>query len=220
MGTCFSVEIRDSPDQDAGNPRRGRHSVVREKNKSSFRRSDESRLYRPRSSNISRDDEFRARLDPEPFEGTRNSYEAQSRARPQSEYHGEPVFYPLPPPLPPAPAMHNHPARNSNPHGLEILGPGERRSRQDDIQFLGEPGAVAGPPRSPHSHRSSRRVVLHPSRGRGRDMRQYEDSDEDSWVERRPRSFYSEDARPEVYRPGRTLSQRRRSRSRDLRYRL
>ena len=206
MGSCLAVEVvRDEPSH--GSAHQARPVFVREKG----RRSDESSIYRPRSSSVRRHD-HQPRERSDPFENPR--YEDNTRNR-KSENRNTKPFEPLPPPVPLAPFNHNHHNRN-NSGGLDILDIGGHGSNHDGIQIIDD---FAEPlPGAHRNHRRNRRTEVHTSRRDGRNRRYYDDSDDDSRAGRRPRSGYSDDYEVEVYRPGRIRSNRRRSRSRNSRY--
>lgn len=211
MGNCLAVEVRETPSQGSG-----RHTVVREKDKSAYRYSDESTVYRPRSSSV-RHYDYQPRDDFVPFESTRYDDSTHHRTPIRPEHRTNNTFEPLPPPIPlQQPLIHNNYGRNDNPNGIEILDLGGGRSNHhDEIQILDDPVSIV--PRSPRSRTRNRQMVVHSSKRGGKSRKYYDDSDDDSWVERRPRSGYADDSRVEVYRPGRR-STRKRSRSRNSRY--
>jgi hypothetical protein len=214
MGSCLAVEVREQPAQYYDRSGQPRHTVVRQRNKSAYRRSDESSLYRPRSRLSIRHDDYRSQDDFRVFDTRQDDYNDQYRSPAQAEYRNERRFVPLPPPAPPPQLIQNDPFRNNNLlelGGMVELG-GHQPNNHNEIQIIDNPVEIV--PRPPRSHRGHRQMVVHPSRRGGQDRRYYDDSDDDSWVERRPRSGYSDDFGIEVYRSGRRRSSRRRSRSR------
>lgn len=207
MGSCLAVEVREDYLQGSGLP--VRHSVVREKDKML---SDESAIYRPRSSSVRHDDVRRTNKFI-PFEDTRQEENESYRAPVRFEQSSQKPFEPLPPPLPPAPMIHNNARWNSDPHGMEVLDTGGHRpNNHNGIQIIGDSLDLS--PRAPRSHKPNRRMVVHSSGKQGRTRKYYDDSDDDSWVESRPKIRYPDDAQVEVYRPGRRRTGRQRSRSR------
>ena len=216
MGSCLAIEVREQPAPYYDRSGQPRHVVVREKDKSIYRRSDESSLYRPRSRLGGRHDVYRSYDDFRDFGNRRDDYDDRYRSPAQAGYGNDRPFQPLPPPAPPMPLIHDDPFRNNNPHdvGIVDLG-GHQPNNHNDIQVIDD-NPVEIIPRSPRSDRGRRQMVVHSStRRRANERRYYDDSDDDSWVERSPRTRYSDDSRVEVYRPARRGSSRRRSWSRN-----
>ena len=214
MGSCLAVEVREQPAPYYGRSGQPRHTVVRQKNKSAYRISDESSLYRPRSRLSVRRDDYRSQDDFRTFDNRQDDYNDHYRSPAQAEYRNDRPFEPLPPPVPPVPLIHDDHFRNNNlqDHGIVDLGV-HQPNHHNEIPMIDDPVEVIR--RSPQTHRGRRQMVVHSSRRGGHERRYYDDSDDDSWVERSPRSGYSDDSWVEVYRPGRRRSSRRTSRSRN-----
>jgi hypothetical protein len=215
MGNCLAVEVREQPVPYYDRSGQLRHTVVRQMSKSAHRRSDELSLYRPRSRLSIRHNDFQPQDD---FRGS---------GRPQADHRNNQRFEPLPPPAPQLPMIHNPPVPPPVPQApvflnevfhdpgpLVDLGGQQPLNHNDEIQVIDDSAEMV----SPRSNRGRRQIVPYSPRRRGRNRRYYDDSDDDSWVERSPRIRYSDDSWGEAYRPGRRPSSRRRSRSRNGRY--
>jgi len=115
MGNCLAVEVREEPAQSYDRSGQPRHTVVRPKNKSAYRRSDELSLYRPRSRLSIRHSDFQSQDDFRGFGSPQYDYNDQYRSSAQAEHRNDQRFEPLPPPVPLAPLVHNEPFRNNGP---------------------------------------------------------------------------------------------------------
>jgi hypothetical protein len=202
MGTCLAVEVRAQPATYYDRYGLPRHTIVRPKNKSVYRVSDELSLYRPRSRLSIRRDDYRLQDDFRNFDNRQDDYNYHYRSPAQAGYR---PFEPLPPPVPPPPMIRNDPHEIVDLTNLPLNNP---------IEVIeAEPGDNIR--RSPHSRRGRRRTTVYSSRRGGNERRYYDDSDDDSWVQRSPRSWYSDDSSVEVIKPGRSRTRVWRSRSRN-----
>lgn len=211
MGNCLAIEVREQPARYYGSDE-PRHVVVRQKNKSAYRRSNEWSVYQPRSRPGTRRDDFRSQDDFGSFETQQTDYEEYYRSPSPAEYRR---FEPLPPPVPPAPVIHNDHFPTNNPHdhgGIVNLG-GHPPLDPNEILPIEQPPEIIR--RSPRPPRGRRQIVVHSSRRGNSAGRYYDGSDGSSWDERGYRSGHSDDGWVEAYRPGRRHSSRRRSRSRN-----
>lgn len=204
MGSCLVVEVREPAlyYRRSGQPC---PTLVRPKNKSTYRKYDDSSLYRPRFRTSFRGNNYRSSADFRTFH-TRDdhNYNDQYRSPTRFRYPNERPFEPLPPPVPPpTPFYNNGDFRYNNSHDLG----GYQANPYDEIQVID--GPVETIPRWPRTDRRRRAMVVPPQ------PRYYDDSDDDSWVGRRRGRRYSDDSWMEVNRPLRRRSSRRRSRSRN-----
>jgi hypothetical protein len=211
MGSCLAVEVREPPAlyyRRSGQPR---PTLVRPKNKSAYRKYDDSSLYRPRFRTSFRGDNYRSPEDFRTFHTREDDYHSDQCCSPtRFSYPNERPFEPLPPPVPPpTPFYSNGDFRYNNSHDLG----GYQAKPHDEIQVID--GPVETMPRWPCTDRRRRAMVVAPQPKLANGLKYYDDSDDDSWVDRRRERRYSDDSWVEVNRPLRRRSSRRRSRSRN-----
>jgi hypothetical protein len=212
MGSCLAVEVRERPAlyyRRSGQPR---PTLVRPKNKSAYSKYDDSSLYRPTFHTSFRGNNYRSPEDFRTFH-TRDDddyYNDQFRSPTQFRYPNERPFEPLPPPVPPpTPFYNNGDFRHNNSHDLG----GYQAKPHDEIQVID--GPVETMPRWPCTDRRRRAMVVAPQPKLANGLKYYDDSDDDSWVDRRRERRYSDDSWVEVNRPLRRRNSLRRSRSRN-----
>jgi hypothetical protein len=211
MGSCLAVEVREPPAlyyRRSGQPR---PTLVRPKNKSAYRKYDDSSLYRPRFRTSFRGDNYRSPEDFRTFHTREDDYHGDQCCSPtRFSYPNERPFEPLPPPVPPpTPFYSNGDFRYNNSHDLG----GYQANPYNEIQAIG--GPVETIPRWPRTDRRRGAMVVPLQPKRANDLRCYDDSDDDSWVGRRRGRRYSDDSWMEVNRPLRRRGSRKRSRSRN-----
>jgi len=186
--------------------------LVRPKNKSAYRKYDDSSLYRPRFRTSFRGNNYRSSEDFRTFQTRDDYYNDQYRSPSRFRYPNERPFEPLPPPIPPTPFYNNGDFRYNNSHDLG----GYQANPYDEIQVIDDP--VETIPCWPRTDRRRRAMMVPPQPKRANDLRYYDDSDDNSWVGRRRGRRYSDDSWMEANRPLKrrsSRSSRRRSRSRN-----